>query len=381
MPERPESFVQRQLDDVDGLVVLMAARMSEQLPTAGDMSPELKIELLGWLRRIATTALELVIKGEPFDALGPMIEEMARRRRAQGIERSQTLLAYEVAQQALLDSFSRQLRGHPEEARLFPQVARRLLEFQRVSTFWVSTAYSSSGPPPDRDRNADIQVLLDIRAGRRSIDPDDRDLARRLGLSQPLKEVSVSCELGVDLEEAVRNTSRVNPWGVVGALDGRMVALTLRSPHGFPEPRGIATLPDAADSATVGATIVAAGRAADVAAALGAGQFPATQAAPLSALLAVPEQDRDAYLEGCFRGLPQTPRGRALLTAVSATLTYGRSGEAARALHVHRHTLDYRLSRFATETGLDLGDPATRFRCTIGLFLLGLMPLRPEPAG
>ena len=48
---------------------------------------------------------------------------------------------------------------------------------------------------------------------------------------------------------------------------------------------------------------------------------------------------------------------------------------------MHRHTLDYRLSRFATETGLDLGDPATRFRCTIGLFLLVLMPLRPELAG
>jgi hypothetical protein len=98
-------------------------------------------------------------------------------------------------------------------------------------------------------------------------------------------------------------------------------------------------------------------------------------------MLALPEAERAAYVEGCFQALPRTARGRALLTAVSATLTYGRSGEAARALHVHRHTLDYRLGRFASETGLDLGDPVTRFRCMIGLFLIGLMPYRAEPDG
>jgi DNA-binding PucR family transcriptional regulator len=64
--------------------------------------------------------------------------------------------------------------------------------------------------------------------------------------------------------------------------------------------------------------------------------------------------------------------------SVAAALTYGRPGDAARALHVHRHTLDYRLGRFGVETGLDLGDPATRFRCSIGLFLIGLLPHRSE---
>jgi hypothetical protein len=380
MPERRESFAQRQLDDVDGLVALIADRISRQVPAAHDLTPQLKVELISWLRRVATAALELVVKDEPLDALGPMIEEMARRRRAQGIERSQTLRAYEVAQQTLLDSLSGQLRGHPKEAYLFPLVTRRLLEFQRIATFWVTAGYSQSSEPSTRDREADIQVLLEIRAGRRTADSGDRDLARRLGLSQPLKEVTVSVELGTDLEDTVRNTARMNPWGMVGALDGRMVALTLRSPHSFGEPRGVASLPERADPAIVDAAIAAAGRAAEVAAALGTSQFAAEQAAPLSALLGVTADERTAYIEGCFRTLPRTARGRALLTAVAATLTYGRSGDAARALHLHRHTLDYRLGRFATETGLDLADPATRFRCTIGLFLLGLIPHRPELA-
>src|SRR6185312_9910941 len=119
----------------------------------------------------------------------------------------------------------------------------------------------------------------------------------------------------------------------------------------------------AADPVTVQAAITAAGRAADVAEALGADRYTAVEAAPFAALMALPETDRSAFVDGCFGSLSRTARGRSLLTSVAAALTYGRPGDAARALHVHRHTLDYRLARFTRETGLDLGDPTTRFRC------------------
>jgi hypothetical protein len=304
---------------------------------------------------------------------------MARRGRAQGMELWQTLKAYEIAQQALLDSLSGRLHGHPREASIFPQLTRRLLEFQRVTTMWVSAGYTSAVEPRGRDRFADVQALLEIRAGQREPIADDHDLGRRLGLTQPFREVTVSTELGPELDDAVRATSRANPWGVVGALEGRIVALSLRAPQGFPEPCGSATLSEAAEPSLVAVAIEAAGKAADVAAALGSAQFTAAQAGPLAALLTVPEAERDAFIEGCFAGLPRTPRGRSLLISASAALTYGRPGEAARALQVHRHTLDYRLTRFAAETGLDLGDPATRFRCSIALFLIGLMPHRPAP--
>ncbi len=376
MADRPDSLAQRLLDDVDSLVSLMAERVIDQVPAA-QASPEVKAQMRIWMRRIAIAGLELVIKDEPFDSLGPMIEQSARRRRAQGIDRRQTLGAYELAQQTLLDALGRQLRGHPREAHLFPQVTRRLLEFQRISTLWVTAGYSED-EPRSRDRDADVQVVLEIQAGRRLAVGDEHDLTRRLGLSLPLREVAVSLELGPALEETVRNTVRLNPWNVVGTLDGRLIALTPRAPSTFPEPHGTATLPDVAGPAAVAGAIRAAGRAADAAVALGVPRLSAAEAAPLSAMLGVPEGDRAAYVEGCFRALPDTARGRALLTAVSATLTYSRASEAARALHVHRHTLDYRLGRFAEETGLDLSDPATRFRCTIGLFLIGLMPHRPE---
>lgn len=379
--ERLESFARRQLEDVDALLGPMMVSVTEQMPMVQDLSAELKTELLEWLRRVTTTGLEIVAEGGSLDALGPMIEQMARRRRAQGIDLWQTLKSYEVSQQALLDVLSDQLRGHPREASLFPQLTSRLLEFQRVTTMWVSAGYSGAPEPRSRDRGADVQALLEIRAGRRAAVPDDHDLGRRLGLSRPLKEVTVSGDLGAELHETVRAIARANPWGVVGGLDGRVVALTLRPPHGFPEPSGTSRLPEVAEPPVVEAAITAAGKAADVAAALGTDRFSAAETAPLAALMSVPEPEREAFIERCFGDLPQTPRGRSLLMSVSAALTYGRPGEAARALHVHRHTLDYRLGRFSAETGLDLSDPATRFRCSIGLFLIGLMPHRPELAG
>jgi len=381
MVERLEPFAQRQLADVDALLAPMMTSLTAQLPMVQDLSEKLKVELLDWLRRVTTAGLKIVAAGGPLDALGPMIELRARRRRAQGASLQQTLKAYEVAQQALLDVLSAQLRGHPREASLFPQLTSRLLEFQRVTTMAVTAGYTGATEPRGRDRVADVQALLEIRVGRREAAPEDRDLGARLGLSRPLKEVTVSGDLGAELDDTVRATARANPWGVVGGLDGRVVALTMRTPQGFPEPAGTSQLPEVAEPPVVEAAVTAAGKAADVAAALGTDRFTAAETAPLAAMMDLPELERDAFIEGCFGALPTTARGRSLLTSVSAALTYGRPGDAARALHVHRHTLDYRLGRFRTETGLDLNDPTTRFRCSIGLFLIGLMPHRPELVG
>jgi hypothetical protein len=380
-PARLATFARGQLNDVDALARPMMARMADEMPVVHELSAELQVELLRWLRRLTTAGLEIIAEDRPLEGLGPMIEQMARRRRAQGVELAQVLTAYEVIQQALLDVLVGQLREHPLEAALFPQLTARLLEFQRVATAGVTAGYESAAEPPGRDRAADVQALLEIRVGRRLVTPDDHDLDRRLGLTRPLTEVTVSATVDLGLDDLVRSIARANPWGVVGRLDGRVVALTLRPPQGFPGPAGTTQLTETAEPSAVDAAVSAAGRAADVAAALGADRFTAAESAPLAAMIQMPEPERTAFTESCFGTLPQTPRGRSLLTSVSAALTYGRPGEAARALHVHRHTLDYRLGRFSAETGLDLGDPATRFRCSIGLFLIGLMPHRSESPG
>jgi PucR C-terminal helix-turn-helix domain len=386
--ERLGSFVRRQLNDVESLLAQMVVRFTSEMPVISDLSTERQVAMYEWLRRLTTAILETLADDGPLDELGPMIEQMARRRRAQGIELWQTLQSYEVVELSLLDLLVDRLRGHPREASLAPQVTRRLMELQRVTTMWVTAGYSSPAERRGGDRDAQMQTLLEIRAGRRPlpVSVDDDDLARRLELSLPLTEVTVGADRTPEgLDEGLRSTSRANRWGVVGVLDGRLVTLTVRAPVSFPAPSGTARVREGAGPQEVAAAVRSAARAADVARALGAEQFSAAAATPLAALLTLPAPDRTAYLEDCFGALPGTERGRALLGSVAAALTHPRPADAARALHVHRHTLDYRLDRFRTETGLDLGDPITRFRCSIALFLLGLMPYRPagsdRPAG
>jgi hypothetical protein len=125
----------------------------------------------------------------------------------------------------------------------------------------------------------------------------------------------------------------------------------------------------------VASAVERAGHAADVAQRLGEVDLRFADAAPMHAMLALPEAERTAYLRGCFGDLPGTARGDAMLHTVATTFTNPRAADAARVLHIHRHTLEYRLRRFEEETGADLSDPASRFRIQLGLFLLGRLPV------
>ena len=57
-----------------------------------------------------------------------------------------------------------------------------------------------------------------------------------------------------------------------------------------------------------------------------------------------------------------------MLETLDAFLTHGGNhSETAKALILHRNTLSYRLDRIAEVTGLDLDDPAVRFRAQVAL--------------
>jgi len=63
-----------------------------------------------------------------------------------------------------------------------------------------------------------------------------------------------------------------------------------------------------------------------------------------------------------------------LLRTIAAFLDHAGSGpDAARALHVHRTTLYYRLQRVKEQTGLDLADGRTRLALHVGLAVLRLI--------
>ena len=381
------------LSDVDSLVQVMTERVALELPQIADLAPDVRAETQEWTSRVTIAALELVARGEGLDALGADIQATARRRRAQRVDQEQSLRGYEFAQQALVDEVARRIRGRRDEAALFSAFTRRLLEFQRVAAVHLTAGFNGPEEPSEHRRYDDEgQRLLERICGRRAASDDDSG-GVRMRVTLPLRVAAATTVL-TDPWEQLRAVRRFNPWSVAGVLEGRVVVVAARRPRELPEPHGVADLDpadiveiaakpagedvdagDVARPAAVAAAVLRAGHAADVAQRLGESDLTFAGAAPLHAMLALPEAERAAYLRGCFGDLPGTPRGDAMLHTVATTFTNPRAADAARVLHIHRHTLEYRLRRFEEETGADLSDPASRFRCQIGLFLLGRLPV------
>ncbi len=93
---------------------------------------------------------------------------------------------------------------------------------------------------------------------------------------------------------------------------------------------------------------------------------------PLAAVLDAPDEDRAAFVEAHLGALLRDPRGEDLVASLDAYYRHGSIATAARALFVHRHTLEYRLKRIEDLVEADLSDPMTRLLMQLAL------ALRPE---
>lgn len=115
--------------------------------------------------------------------------------------------------------------------------------------------------------------------------------------------------------------------------------------------------------------------ASTVAAHLGQPFATADGAAPLAAMLSMPERDAEAFVASVLSPLTTQHRADDLIETLRAFLSNGLSlAAAARALYVHRHTMEYRMTRISKLTNLDLSDPLDRFSAETALFLLGRYP-------
>lgn len=82
----------------------------------------------------------------------------------------------------------------------------------------------------------------------------------------------------------------------------------------------------------------------------------------------------ERYVETVLGPLLADERGRdVLLETLDAYLTRGSVKEAAAALHLHRHTVLYRLDKVRDLVGRDLDSPAARFRLQLALDLRRLL--------
>jgi DNA-binding PucR family transcriptional regulator len=93
--------------------------------------------------------------------------------------------------------------------------------------------------------------------------------------------------------------------------------------------------------------------------------------APLALIMDAPDADRDAFVEAQLGPALHDPSGDELLRSLAEYYASGQSvAGAARALHVHRHTLEYRLDRLEKLLGPRIKEATGRMLVELALSLV-----------
>ncbi|MFE9396286.1 PucR family transcriptional regulator [Streptomyces flavidovirens] len=191
------------------------------------------------------------------------------------------------------------------------------------------------------------------------------------------------CAVTVTLDEsrtrcALSRLRGDNPHALVGDVDGRVILFSATSPvcDGLDVLYAVAPVED---GDTARAALLAR-HTLTIAESYRVGRLDAREVLPLTALLAQSDGERETFLSHCLGPLHKDSRHAHLLATLSVYLRHGMcAATAARALYVHRHTLEYRLRRVRELTGLDLRQPLHRLRAELALLLTGASGQTGDP--
>jgi hypothetical protein len=207
---------------------------------------------------------------------------------------------------------------------------------------------------------------VETLAGARAPDELSKSAAARLEVNpDDLTYCIVSEVEGGDVGKAIRAQRALLADAVAGRMDEFVVAFSSHAPTGGGAvPIGIARVVDA------GSGYPHARAALKVALAL---KLPAARyedVAPLALILDAPDSDRAAFVEAQLGPVLRDGSGPELLRSLTAYYAAGQSvAGAARDLHIHRHTLEYRLERLEKLVGPRLKDPTGRMLLELAMTL------------
>ena len=217
------------------------------------------------------------------------------------------------------------------------------------------------------DEEHDMQTLVEMLAGARPTDRRIEERAERRGVDlKGIRWCAVVKPPEDKVGDQVRALRRASKGGAIGRIGRRLVAFlpgeaipTLGSAQA-----GVA----AAEDPSSGYRRAAA--ALQVAEHLNRPLVRYEEVVPLAMVLSGPEEDRRAFVDAQLGPLLEDPLGAELVKTLDAYYRAGQSiAAAARDLYVHRHTLEYRLSRIEAALGADFRSPENRLLLELALAL------------
>lgn len=364
-------LVERVAPRFDEIVDTMMTAYTTRIPSYAAASQDLLEDFRQGARASVFAGLAILRGSVSTESLGNPLADIGRRRARQGLPLQDVLLAFQIGARTVWDSLLAEVREDAEHrAEVVEGLMTALLDLTQAATTTVSAAYLEESEALLADEELDLQVIVEVLAGARAHDPNLAERAERRSID--LGSISWCVARCVPEEESgqwVRDLRRALPSAAVGRYEEAVVAFAPGdAPPKVPEVKGLGV---AAAADTVEGSRRARA-AAKVAAFFGQEVVRYNEVVPLAAVLDAPDEDRAAFVEAHLGALLSDPRGEDLVASLDAYYRHGSIATAARALFVHRHTLEYRLKRIEDLVQADLSDPMTRLLIQLALVL------RPE---
>lgn len=361
-------LVERVAPRFDDIVETMMTAYTTRIPSYAAASPELMEDFRQGAKASVFAGLAILQGSVSTESLGNPLADIGRRRARQGLPLQDVLLAFQIGARTVWDTLLDEVPDDAtQRAEIVEALMVALLDLTQAATTTVSAAYVEESEALLADEELDLQVIVEVLSGTRSYDANLAERAERRDID--LSSISWCVARCVPEDESgqwVRDLRRAMPTAAVGRYADAVVA--------FVDGEGPPDVPEASELGVAEAADTTEGSrraraAAKVAAFFGQDVVRYDEVVPLAAVLDAPDEDRAAFVEAHLGALLRDPRGEDLVASLDAYYRHGSIATAARALFVHRHTLEYRLKRIEDLVKTDLSDPMTRLLMQLALVL------------
>lgn len=345
---------------LDEITEEIVAAYRARIPSYG-AAPEEFIEEVRANTRASFTAGLQILRGtmDLAQLRAPMVE-IGRRRASQGVPLAEALLAWHVSGQIFWENVCRvvpeDLEGRAEALMLAATVVAELIGHALLA---VSEGFRAAESERATGEDYEAQALVEHLAGLRPPDPQLTKAAARAGIGPGQARwciVGGSADQRRDPGALVLALRRSGAAPVVGRIGFDVVAFAA----GVEPPQLALDVAGVAQASDPALGFRRARAAATVARLLGIERASYDEVAPLALMLEAPQAERAAFVSAQLGPLLADPLAGELIKTLRAYLRCGLSvARAARALHVHRHTLEYRLGRIEQLVG-DMRAPGRR---------------------
>lgn len=352
---------------LDEIVDGMMDAYKVHVPAYGEAPPEVAEDIREGARASIVVGASILRGDMTGHSVRDPLRDLGRRRAQQGFELTEVINAFMVGTRAFWQEIVAAAPQDPEvRAEVLSQVMLATLDLLQNATATVSAGWHEVDSLRIADEEHDHRTVVEALAGIRPLDAHHEERAARRGLALDAKWCVVTSQDDT-AGTLVRDLRRRFPSAPV-ARSGRFLIAFL---PGEKAPEALTDCACGLARATDTAAAYRRARSAHkVAIHLARSSVLYDEVVPLALVLDASPEERNAFVEAQLGAALADPLGPELVSSLEAFYAAGQSvAAAARELHVHRHTLEYRLGRLEALLGRDIREPDSRLLLELAISL------------